>query len=161
MRASKAVHPLLLEPTYWRTRLQGMEQVGRSLTFVPRPDLSGAGSEVVEFRLRAHDGTRLWGLLARPGWQEGQRPARIRMVGPSERPQIDRQAIERGDADLVFQEPPGRRLEDRVLDVVRICQLAQDTQGVDAGRIRFVSPRGRREPDEFLIAQQLLRFNFY
>jgi hypothetical protein len=150
----------LLEPTYWRSRLQGMGQVGRSLTLVPRPDLSGAGIEVVEFRLRAHDGTRLWGLLARPGWHPGELPARIRMVGPAERPEVDSHALERGEADVVFQEPPGRRLEDRVLDVVRICQLAQDTEGVDRGRIHFISPTDRREPDEFLIAQQLLQFRF-
>ncbi len=161
MRASKAVHPLLLEPTYWRNRLQDMEQVGRSLTLVPRPDLSGGGREVVEFRLRAHDGTRLWGLLARPEWHEGRRPARIRMVGPAERPEIDSTALEQGEAEVVFQEPPGRRLEDRVLDVVRICKLAQDTEGVDRAQIHFISPRGRREPDEFLIAQQLLEFRFY
>ena len=82
------------------------------------------------------------------------------MVGPSESPEIDRRALEDGEAEVVFQEPPGRRLEDRVLDVVRICQLAQDTEGVDRGRIHFISPTGRRAPDEFLIAQQLLQFRF-
>jgi hypothetical protein len=127
---------------------------------VPRPDLSGGGREVVEFRLRAHDGARLWGLLARPGFHSGARPARIRVVGPAELPEIDRSLVEEGEAELVFQEPPARRLEDRVLDVVRICQLAQGTEGVDGERIHFYSPSCEREPDEFLIAQQLLNFKF-
>ena len=137
-----------------------MGRVGRSLSIVPRPDLSGGDREVVEFRLRAHDGQRLWGLLARPGFHRGARPARIRVVGPSERPEIDVQILQQGEAELVFQEPPGRRLEDRVLDVVRVCQLAQGTEGVDGGRIRFHSVDENREPDEFLIAQQLLEFKF-
>jgi len=155
MRA-RAVHPLLLEPTYWRTRLREMETVRQSLMIVPRPDLSGNGREVVEFGIRAHDGVRLWGLLARPVWHDGRRPARVRMVGPSERPEVDRGAVEGGDADFVFQEPAGRRLEDRVLDVLRVCQLAVGTDGIDSGRLHFVSPSDRREPDEFLIAKQLL-----
>ena len=54
-------------------------------------------------------------------------PARIRSVGPEQRPEIDPSAIENGAAEFVFQEPAGRRLEDRVLDVVRICQVAFKT----------------------------------
>jgi len=160
MRARRAVHPLLLEPTYWRNRLQEL-QVGRpSLLITPRPDLSRGGKDVVEFRIRAHDGARLWGLLARPEWADGNRPARIRSVGPHQRPEIDRTTVEDGMADLVFQEPAGRRLEDRVLDVVRICQMAFATEGVDRFQVSFSCPRGDQAPDEFLIAEQLFAGNF-
>jgi len=160
MQVRNSVHPLLLEPVYWRNRLTEMGTSRQPVMIVPRPDLSGNGREVVEFRLKAHDGVRLWGLLARPGWRGGVRPARIRMVGPAERPIIDTSAIEHGYADFVFQEPAGRRLEDRVLDVIRVAQLAFGTDGVDPAQVSFSCPTDRREPDEFLIAQQLLDGRF-
>ncbi len=122
----------------------------------PRPDLSGGGREVIEFRIKAHDGQRLWGLLARPTWSEGPWPAHIRSVGPAERPEVDPAVAEDGFADLIFQEPAGRRLEDRVLDVVRICRLAWETDGIDRLQVSFSCPEKGREPDEFLIAEQLL-----
>ena len=153
MRSHRAVHPLLLEPTYWRNRLQELEGVLRSLSLVPRPDLSGNGREVVEFRLRAHDGQRLWGLLGRSEWHQGDRPAHVRVVGPSERPEIDRKALEEGISDIVLQESAGRRLEDRVLDVVRVCQLAYSTDGIDRSQVSIVPGPAR---DECLIAEQLL-----
>ena len=127
MLAPKALHPLLLEPTYWRSRLQELQPERQQLLFTPRPDLSTRERDVVEFRLRAHDGARLWGLFARPitdpgGWNRVGgpwrgalgRPARIRRVGPAERPEIDGAVLERGCAEFVFQEPAGRPLEDRV-----------------------------------------------
>ena len=160
MRARRAVHPLLLEPTYWRSRLQEL-QLGRpSLLITPRPDLSGRGKDVIEFRIRAHDGAHLWGLLARPEWHEGPRPAVIRSVEPHQRPSIDIETVQSGVADLVFQEPAGRRLEDRVLDVVRICHMAFSTEGIDRFRVSFFSPGTSQEPDEFLIAEQLFAGNF-
>lgn len=160
MQVRKAVHPLLMEPVYWRNRLTEMGTMRQSVMIVPRPDLSRAGLEVVEFRLKAHDGVRLWGLLSRPGWRGGVRPARIRMVGPAERPMVDTRALDQGYADFIFQEPAGRRLEDRVLDVIRVAQMAFGTDGVDRGQVSFSCPTGRREPDEFLIAQQLLDGRF-
>lgn len=160
MRAHRAVHPLLMEPTYWRNRLQELDGVLRTLSLVPRPDLSGHGRQVVEFRLRAHDGQRLWGLLARPEWHGGSRPAHIRVVGPSERPDVDGRALEEGISDIVLQESAGRRLEDRVLDVVRVCQMACSTEGIDPDRVRFAALDGRSAPDECLIAEQLLASRF-
>lgn len=114
----------------------------------------------MEFRIRAHDGQQLWGLFARPGWHEGPHPARIRSVGPAERPEIDAHGLQEGHAEFVFQEPAGRRLEDRVLDVVRICQMAFATEGIDRLRVSFSRPEDDREPDEFLIAQHLFAGKF-
>lgn len=159
MHARKVIHPLLLEPNYWRTRLETLKSRRPSVMLMPRPDLSGGGKDVVEFRLRAHDGQRLWGLLARPLWHKGSRPARVRFVGPTQRATLDCVALEDGFAELVFQEPAGRRLEDRVLDVLRVCQLARGTKGIDCERIALTAP-DEREPDEFLIARELFEAAF-
>ncbi|TDJ72261.1 MAG: hypothetical protein E2O39_07110 [Planctomycetota bacterium] len=137
-----------------------MGLVRQSLLILPRPDLSGRGRDIVEFRLRAHDGVRLWGLLARSEWHGGDRPAFIRVAGPTERPEIDPETLQEGSADFVFQSPAGRRLEDRVLDVVRVHQVALATQGIDPDRVTFAAPRGGREPDEFMIARQLIDGQF-
>lgn len=189
MRARHAVHPLLLEPTYWRSRLQRLALERPRPWITPRPDLSAPGMEVLEFRIRAHDGERLRGLFARPAWQPGSWPARLRVLTPAPllatgigrgiRPGADRgatplvddptleetigeevDAVRHGTAFFVLQAPPDRRLEDRVLDVVRLCHLAQDTRGVDRKRLSFTTPDEGRTPDELLIAEQLFAGRF-
>lgn len=125
-----------------------------------RQDLSRPGCDVIEYRLRAHDGAQLWGLFARPAWQTGRLPARIRSVGPAERPEIDPKTLADGFAEFVFQEPAGRKLADRVLDVVRICQMAFRTEGIDRLQVSFSCPTEAREPDEFVIAQHLFAGKF-
>ena len=122
---------------------------------LPRPDLSGGGRDVVEFRIRAHDGERLWGLLARPTWHSGDRPARVHSVGPAHAPALDWQLTEDGYAELVFQEPAGRRLEDRVLDVLRIWKFATASQGIEGSHVALGAPQGP-DTDELLIARGLL-----
>lgn len=160
MRARRSVHPLLLEPTYWRDRLQELTLEQRGLMITPRPDLSGRGQDVVEFRVRTHDGQRLRGLFARPTFQNGPWPAHIRSVGHTQEPEIDADLLRSGTAEFVFRESSGRRLEDRVLDVVRVCQLAFQTEGIDRLQVSFSCPRDSREPDEFLIAEQLFAGKF-
>ena len=160
MRASRSVHPLLLEPTYWRGRLQELNSASSAVSVVPRPDLSGNGRDVVEFRLRAHDGTRLWGLLARSDWHKGSRPALIRVVGPCERPEVDNRTLEAGTTELILQEPAGRRLCDRVLDVLRITQMALTTPEIDCSQVTFSPSNNGHLHDEVLIAEQLLAGNF-
>jgi hypothetical protein len=150
------LHPLLLEPGYWRNRLQELKLARPSVLLIPRPDLSTAWIEVDEFRIRAHDGVRLFGLRAQSRLNLDTRTSRVRMVGPSELPEIDRSSVEQGMTELVFQQPAGRRLEDRVLDVLRVCQLATSTEGQDPREIALVARDRRRVPDEFLIASQLL-----
>lgn len=147
------LHPLLLESGYWRNRLRELRLSRVSLVLIPRPELSGNGIEVDEFRVRAHDGIRLWGLRARSRF--GNHSARVRIVGPSDLPMIDSTAVLRGEAEFVFQAPAGRRLEDRVLDVMRVCHLASEV-GSSAGQIALVPPEAGPAPDEFLIASQLL-----
>jgi len=150
----RALHPLLLERGYWRNRLQVLQLAKSSVLLIPRPELSSALIEVDEFRIRAHDGIRLFGLRAQNRLCPGREPARVRVVGPCELPEIDRRAVEAGAVELVYQEPAGRRLEDRVLDVLRVCQLAAENDAIEERRVRLVAHD--QAPDEFLIASQLL-----
>lgn len=155
MGSRRPVHPLLLEPTYWRSRLQELGEQRPSLLLTPRPDLCVGGRDVVEFRLRAHDGQAIWGLLARPTLRAGPWPARVRSVGPAALVEVDRAWVEAGGADVVFQELAGRRLEDRVLDVVHVSRMAMHTEGVDREQLGYRSSESNAAPDEFRIAEHL------
>jgi hypothetical protein len=155
----RTLHPLLFERSYWRNRLAELDLARRSVLLIPRPELSSPFMEVDEFRIRAHDGLRLFGLRARCRIRGSSKVARVRIVGPSDLPEIDREAIENGETEFVFQEPAGRKLEDRVLDVLRICRLAAEAcsqdDRPDSGRVHLAADEGC-EPDEFLIASHLL-----
>lgn len=150
-----AFHPLLLEPEFWLTRLREQRSVRPFLLLVPRPDLSSACCDVEEIRFRAHDGQRLWGMIGRcPLFRQAQ-PARIR-VAPAAHPlSVDTSLVESGYAELVLQAPAGRRLEDRVLDVLRCCDLAYDLEWVDPERVELQVEDPERCPDELRIAQWL------
>ncbi|MFT5290035.1 MAG: hypothetical protein ACI8QC_002028 [Planctomycetota bacterium] len=161
MRAYKSIHPLLLDPSYWRNRLQDLGLEKNGMTAHHRPDLSGHGREVVEFHMETPDGANIWGLFARPSWVQGPRPARIRSVGPAELPSLDPGAVEDGIAELVYQGPAGRRLEDRVLDTLRVCSIATRSEGVDSDHILFETKSECCTPaDEVLIAERLLDGRF-
>lgn len=149
----RSLHPLLLERGYWRNRLQMLDLVKPSVVLIPRPELSSTLLEVAEFRLRAHDGVRLFGLRARRRDAPTGEPARVRVVGPCDLPAIDLDDALRIGTEFVLQVPAGRRLEDRVLDVLRVCQVAAEDH-LDAARVQLVA--ADQEPDEFLIASQLL-----
>jgi len=150
----RSLHPLLLERSYWRNRLQVLKLARPSVLLIPRPELSDASVDVDEFRIRAHDGVRLFGLRAQSRLGVQRAPARIRIVGPCEIPAIDRACVDAGECEFVFQEPAGRRLEDRVLDVLRICQVATQSECVRLDQVQLVS--ASQQPDEFLIASHLL-----
>lgn len=181
-RDVRRLHPLLLERNYWRNRLEAMQLDTPSRFFLPRPDLTTPFEQVLEFRIRAHDGVRIFGLLARsamnfgssstpvtgtvPGGPGGDgQPAKIRLIGPCDLPEIDRRLREDGWAQFVLQAPAGRRLEDRVLDLVLVCQLARSTEGIDPERIELELPSQEppsQEPstDAILIASCLLSDGF-
>lgn len=152
----RALHPLLLERGYWRNRLQVLKLARPSVLLVPRPELSTAAIEVDEFRIRAHDGIRLFGLRAQCRQRSTPAVVRIRVVGPCELPHVDAAALDGSTREFVLQLPAGRRLEDRVLDVLRVCQLASNDAGEGSSRVSLVASDRDHEPDEFLIASQLL-----
>jgi len=155
MASHRALHPLLFEPRYWRSRLKEGSAVRLNLLLVPRPDLSTAGCAVQELRLRAHDGVRLWGLVGRCPLLRAGLPVRIRRVSACEHARIDEACVEGGTLDLVIQGLPARRLEDRVMDVLRVWQAASQMEGVDPERIRLEMVSRDEAPDEFLIVEEL------
>ncbi len=151
---------LLLDPDYWRPRLERLEQEPRHLAFLPRADLSRPGVEVVELRLRAHDGARLTALLARSAFAGTGLRVQIRACNDLARSVLDFATVECGGSDLVFCYPPGRRLEDRVLDVIRIVGAACQVECVDCQQVAF-APSGPGVQDEFAIAEFLRKKGWY
>ncbi len=150
----RAPSPLLLDPAYWRGKLEQLQRVPPCQALFPRPDLSSPGIEVVEWRLKAHDGLRLWGLRASSTFHPHPTGARIREVSAADLPRIDVEAVTEGRVDYVLQTPAGRRLEDRVLDLVRVYQCAAAT-GAPAPEIRVAYEGANDCPDEVLIAASL------
>lgn len=150
-----ATSPLLLQRSWWEDRLRALPAEPEVPFVTPRPDLSTPERTVVEFHLRAHDGARLWGLHARPTSPRGPVPTRIRSCGPADLPEIDASTLCEDQAEFVLQEPAGRRLSDRVLDVVNLFQVAKSTPGLDGTHISLVHDPGCQLPDEFLIVRQL------
>jgi len=149
-----ASRQLLLDPEYWRPRLDKMGREPRQLALFPRPDLSRPGIEVVELRLRAHDGARLTALLAHSAFASSGLQVHLRACGELEGTSLDWSAVEAGGTDLVFCYPPERRLEDRVLDVVRIVGAACTVESVDCQSVTFC-PSNSCIQDEFAIAEFL------
>lgn len=119
------VHPFLLQPDYWRTRLDRPGSAQGSLLLLPRADASTAFVEVEEFRFKAHDGVRLWGVRMLAGYRSPELSSKICIVGPAEAITPDTRALDPGGAYFFLREPEGRALEDQVLDVLRLtCMIA-------------------------------------
>jgi hypothetical protein len=199
---SRTIHPLLLDPRYWRERLEIARRTPRQLLIFPRADLSWPGGEVSEFWMRAHDGERLEGLMARslfpaprprllaevvqedpgtpaalpraplaPGAAEldGQQLRRfLRLAGECQTPpearsrgsaleglevRFDWDRIRDGQAHLMLVRREGRKLEDRVLDLVRAVEAARRLAELASLKLEFGT--GGEEPDELQIARQL------
>ena len=144
-----------MQRAYWRNRLEEQRAVRPFLLVTPRPDLSTAGCEVEEIRFQAHDGVRLWGLVGRCPILRDEQRAALKLVGPCQLPAIDIEAVQQGCMEFVIQTPAGRRLEDRVLDAVRLCEVAASFENVDAEQIGFEGVGGVDLPDEVLIADEL------
>ncbi|MBL4771560.1 MAG: hypothetical protein JKY61_10560 [Planctomycetes bacterium] len=124
----------------------------------PRKDLSGGGRRVEEFRLRAHDGLILWGLISYPTLFPGTRPCCIRAAGPADPLELDPESTEQGQIEILYQAPAGRRLEDRVLDLLRVREQAKREPNVRANATSIRSCLAKHPVDEVLIATQLLSF---
>lgn len=161
MVPQRALHPLLFEPRYWRSRLKEGSSVRLNLLLVPRPDLSTPGCEVQELRLRAHDGVRLWGLIGHCPLLQASQPARIRRVSACDHAQVDVACVDAGTTDIVIQGLPARRLEDRVMDVLRVWQAASQMAHIDPERLRLDMPSRNDAPDEFLIVEELRAGGFF
>jgi hypothetical protein len=132
-----------------------METVSRGLLILPRSDLCSPVVDVVEWRMKAHDGQRLWGLRGQSPFHAIAQGACIRELHASELPVISLDTITKGMVDFVFQVPAGRRLEDRVLDVLRVVQVALNS-GLEPNQVQLVHQSAQDETDEFMIVQRLL-----
>lgn len=149
-------HPLLLEQEYWRNRLRELRLARPSALYTPRPDLSSRSVRVEEFRVRAYDGLRLPGLVGKRSMAIGASRTRLRILPPERPPEVDMPAVRSGVIEYALQLPAGRRLEDRVLDVLRVCQLAASRESIRPQDVVLYSPDSETEPDEFLIASKLM-----
>ena len=145
---------LLLDPAYWRPRLERLGQVPRSLLVTPRPDLSRPGVEVVELRVTAHDGARLIGILGRPSFCAQGDVVHVRVADAASCSELDWHAIEDGESDLVFASPPERSLADRVLDVLRVAQSAATLESTSWKEVHLL-PRHNAPKDEQVLANLL------
>lgn len=145
---------LLMDPEFWRSRLERLDKEPRQLAIFPRSDLSRPGIEVLELRVRAHDGARLTALLARSAFAETGLEVNLRACAGSAEEPPDLQAVEAGGTDLLLRYPPDRRLEDRVLDVLRVVEAACSLESLDCSRVHF-RPSDACVQDEFAIVQFL------
>ena len=141
----------LLDPDFWATRLKQLEGEPRNLVQIPRTDLSRPGTEVTELRLRAHDGETLHAILARSAFTAEGAPVHLRLCGDLETCAVDWHAVEQGTSDLVFHHPPNRRLEDRVLDVLRLTEAACSLGSIECASVQYFAGC-QPLPDEFVIA---------
>lgn len=133
-----------------------MGRVPRHLLVFPRAELSLPGAEVAELWLRAHDGVRLRGLLARSLIAPARSELRID-VGPlGESQDLDWEGIAHGRPELHFEPAPCRRLEDRVLDLIRTADAARSLAGLGHSPTRLVTAADLPLPDELQIAERLL-----
>ena len=100
---------------------------------LPRPDISTPFVEVEDFRFKAHDGLRLWGVRMLAGYSTPDLNAKICLAGPADAIDPGNCALEPGGAYFFLREPPARRLEDQVLDVLRLaCMVASlERRGVE------------------------------
>lgn len=151
------MHPFLLQPEYWRTRLERPGISQGSLLLLPRPDVSTPFVEVEEFRFRAHDGLRLWGVRMLAGYSAPELASKICIVGPAEAIDPETRALDPGGAFFFLREPSGRRLEDQVLDVLRLACLIASLERRGVEHIDCCADQQEAEPNHLAlrIAEEL------
>lgn len=109
---------------------------------------------MLELRLRAHDGARLTALVARSSFCQVGSEVHLRACAELAGENIDWPAVEAGGTELVFVYPAERRLEDRVLDVLRVVGAACSLEAIECQSVKLL-PSGTCVQDEFVIADFL------
>lgn len=145
----------LMDPEYWRPRLQRLSRVPRQLVVCPRPELSKPGIEVLELRLQAHDEQPIRALLGHSSYARRGDHVRLHPGASLERQDLDWASLEGGGTDVAVAFAPGRRLEDRVLDVLRVAEAVSSLESVESRQCRLGGSASDCE-DEFLLARLLL-----
>jgi len=152
-----ALHPGLLDERYWGERLR--EEASAPLRMLVLPSsASDKGLESFELLVGGRDGERLHGVLVRRTQSTathaiGARRALHLVPGQAELQGSD---LEDCEAELYFEPAPHKRLEERVLDTLRMLRAARRIDGVAGARARATSHCATPPPDEFLIAECLL-----
>lgn len=132
-----------------------------------------------ELWIRAHDGLRLYALVARtqfvlctprlvvqleshsapflePSVVDSPEKASPAPAGPFRaEPTFDWERVLEGEVQMVLPQPASRRLEDRVLDMVRIVGAARRLTGLETSRIELLGDTGDGQRDEIRIASRL------
>ncbi len=148
--------PLFLGKDYWLPRLAHLRGSPRQLTQLQRKDLARPGIEVLELTLLSHDGAPLQALLARSTFHRAGRAVHLRTCCGLDTCAIDWRAVERGISDLVFAFPAEHNLEARVLDVLRLTQVAAELESIPMSKVSLHCGT-RSAPDEFRIANLVLQ----
>lgn len=150
-----AVRPFLFDRDFWCAKLAYLRAIPRRLLIVPRPELSRPGFDVLEVKLRAHDGERLSALIARSAFGCSDQPSSIRLLGPGDLMRVHWSAVEQGQLEACFRPLEGRRLEDRVLDLLRVMDAVRSLE--DTSPCVQLAPECRDPlPDDVWIAEQVL-----
>lgn|GEM_PF-4202288 len=141
--ARPALSPYLFDRRYWLERLARIERSRAHLRYLPRDGWSGEDHRATELWLRALDGSRLRALLVEPTFARAraglaviawERPrttdataAAPEATDADHWPDLDALAARaaEGRAVLVLAIDRERRLEDRVLDLVRTIDAAR------------------------------------
>lgn len=147
---------MLFDPRYWRERQDAMAQVPRQLLVFPRQELALPGGEASELWLRGHDRVRLRALFARSVVIFPRPEIRLRWVDELGAPRLEWDSIADGQPQLVVEELGGRRLEDRVLDLLRTIQAARELAQLHDGRLTLRADPEDLARDEVLIVDRLL-----
>ena len=149
-------HPLFLGEDFWLPRLAQMRSRPRQLTQLQRIDLARPGIEVLELSLQSHDGTPIKALLTRSTFHRVGRAVHLRTCCGLDTCAIDWKAVDKGIGDLVFPFPADRGLEARVLDVLRMAQVAADLESIQVSEVEL-HHGVQAAPDEFVIAELVLQ----
>ena len=150
--SEEALRKRLLDPAFWRPRLATLSENPRRLVVQARPDLSQPGIDVLELQLLAHDGVALRAFLARSAFHTRADSVRVRPCTDLTTCAIDWRSVEEGQTDVVFPRFPERRMEDRVLDVLRLVDAIASVEHVSESCIHLRCGLGP-PPDEFVVAE--------
>ena len=126
------------------------------LLILPRQELALPGGEASEIWLRAHDRVRLRALFARSVVLFPRPELHLELVSDLDRPRLDWDAIADGQPQLAVERIAGRRLEDRVLDLLRVIQAARELAELTEGPLSLQTGPADDRRDEIMIVNRLL-----
>lgn len=150
-----ALCPLLLDPGYWGERLREEAAVPLRPLVLHRESPTVSGDETFEILVNGLDGLRLRAVLVRHPERQCPGVSSVRLhIGPIQEGQES--PPEGCEADLYFDPPQHKRLEERVLDTLRVLKAARAVEGLAVSKAEAVPEGPEAPPDEFLIAQGLL-----